>query len=133
MQREGVKIMSRKDFGAKPFSYPQPVWIIGTYDENGKADRKLIEKNLKVLEALQKSYFIDKVWAAWGDLIDSRDYLGNTLYDIQDTIKEAEWYHLGTTTRWGNPRHPLYLKGDSEFQWFPVFDYACECRDGDIW
>ena len=28
--------MSRKDFGAKPFSYPQPVWIIGTYDENGK-------------------------------------------------------------------------------------------------
>ena len=38
--------------------------------------KKLIEKNLKVLEALQKSYFIDKVWAAWGDLIDSRDYLG---------------------------------------------------------
>ena len=52
-------------------------------------------------DALQKSYFIDKVWAAWGDLIDSRDYLGNTLFDIQDTIEEAEWYHLGTTTRWG--------------------------------
>lgn len=28
--------MSRKDFGAKPLSYPQPVWIIATYDENGK-------------------------------------------------------------------------------------------------
>ena len=56
-----------------------------------------------------------------------------TFFDIQDTIEEAEWYHLGTTTRWGNPRHPLYLKGDSEFQWFSVFDYACECRDGDIW
>ena len=27
--------MSRKNFGAKPLSYPQPVWIIGTYDENG--------------------------------------------------------------------------------------------------
>ena len=27
--------MSRKSFGAKPFSYPQPVWIIATYDENG--------------------------------------------------------------------------------------------------
>ena len=27
--------MSRKNFGAKPFSYPQPVWIIATYDENG--------------------------------------------------------------------------------------------------
>ncbi|SFQ03889.1 NADH-FMN oxidoreductase RutF, flavin reductase (DIM6/NTAB) family [Lachnospiraceae bacterium XBB1006] len=27
--------MGRVDFGAKPFSYPQPVWIIATYDENG--------------------------------------------------------------------------------------------------
>lgn len=27
--------MSRKNFGPKPLSYPQPVWILGTYDENG--------------------------------------------------------------------------------------------------
>lgn len=26
----------RKNFGAKPFLYPQPVMIIGTYDEEGK-------------------------------------------------------------------------------------------------
>lgn len=26
----------RKDFGAKPFLFPQPVMIIGTYDEDGK-------------------------------------------------------------------------------------------------
>ena len=30
--------MSRTDFGAKPLSYPQPVWIIATYDENGVPD-----------------------------------------------------------------------------------------------
>jgi len=30
--------MSRKSFGAKAWTYPQPVWIIGTYDENGKPD-----------------------------------------------------------------------------------------------
>ena len=28
----------RKNFGAKPNMYPMPVLIIGTYDENGKAD-----------------------------------------------------------------------------------------------
>lgn len=28
----------RKNFGAKPFIYPQPVLIIATYDENGIAD-----------------------------------------------------------------------------------------------
>ncbi len=27
---------TRKNFGAKPFLFPQPVLIIGTYDENGK-------------------------------------------------------------------------------------------------
>ena len=30
--------MARKNFGAKPYSYPQPVLIIATYDENEKAD-----------------------------------------------------------------------------------------------
>ena len=30
--------MSRVDFGAKPFVYPMPVLIIGTYDENGVPD-----------------------------------------------------------------------------------------------
>lgn len=28
----------RKNFGAKPFLFPQPVLIIGTYDANGKAN-----------------------------------------------------------------------------------------------
>lgn len=28
----------RKNFGAKPFLFPQPVMIIGTYDETGKAN-----------------------------------------------------------------------------------------------
>lgn len=27
--------MGRKNFGAKPYSSPQPVWILATYDENG--------------------------------------------------------------------------------------------------
>ncbi|MCQ2752360.1 MAG: flavin reductase family protein [Coriobacteriales bacterium] len=30
--------MSRKDFGAKPYLFPMPVLIIGTYDENGIAN-----------------------------------------------------------------------------------------------
>lgn len=30
--------MGRVNLGAKPYSTPQPVWIIATYDENGVAD-----------------------------------------------------------------------------------------------
>ena len=28
----------RKNFGAKPWTYPQPVFIVATYDAQGKAD-----------------------------------------------------------------------------------------------
>ncbi len=28
----------RKNFGAKPYTYPQPVFILAAYDENGKPD-----------------------------------------------------------------------------------------------
>lgn len=36
-QKQGEKVM-RKDFGAQPFLFPQPVLIIATYDEEGKAN-----------------------------------------------------------------------------------------------
>ena len=30
----------RKNFGAKPLSYPQPVFIIATYGEDGTPDER---------------------------------------------------------------------------------------------
>ena len=30
--------MMRKNFGAKPYTYPQPVFIVASYDENGTPD-----------------------------------------------------------------------------------------------
>ena len=43
-----------------------------------KEDKKLLEKNLKVLKAVVKAYRIDAVWAAWGNTIYTRFYLGDT-------------------------------------------------------
>ena len=43
-----------------------------------KEDKKLLEKNIKVLKAVVKAYRIDAVWAAWGNTIDTRFYLGDT-------------------------------------------------------
>ena len=98
-----------------------------------KADKKLIEKNIKVLSMLEKSYYINKIWAAWGDVIDFRDYLGETLYNIQEAMRAEQWFYRGTTTRWGNPRQILKSKSGEEFSWFPVHDYAVECCDtGDL-
>lgn len=36
MLQEGS--LMRKNFGVKPWSYPQPVWILAAYDENGIPD-----------------------------------------------------------------------------------------------
>lgn len=49
----------RKNFGAKPFLYPQPVMILGTYDENGKATSDMIKelcnkKNISVSELARR-------------------------------------------------------------------------------
>jgi len=54
------------------------------------------------------------VWAAWGDLINSRDWLekclNNILFKIQKKKKDIRWVKMGKLTKKGNPRHPLYLK-----------------------
>lgn len=89
------------------------------------ADKGLLRKNLEYLKLLQEQYRIDAVWAAWGDAIDSRYYLGKALVDIQNTLDgDFQWYYRGKMTRKGNPRHPLNMKEEEVFNWFPVFDYA---------
>jgi len=39
----------RKNFGAKPFLYPQPVMILGTYDEKwkGKCNERCMGRNCR--------------------------------------------------------------------------------------
>lgn len=97
-----------------------------------EADKKLVENNLRVLKSIDQSYQIDAIWAAWGDLIDTRFYLGDILYDIQEILEgDYQWYYRGTLTKKGNPRHPLYLKFGEDFKWFPVADYAAAWRYAD--
>lgn len=54
------------------------------------------------------------VWAAWGDLINSRKWLkecrNDILSKIMKTNKNIRWVKMGALTKNGNPRHPLYLK-----------------------
>lgn len=97
-----------------------------------EADKRLLENNLSVLKAVEKSYYIEKIWAAWGNIIDTRFYLGDALYDIQENLESEQWAYRGTLTKQGNPRHPLYMKSGEEFKWFPVADYAANWRFGDF-
>ena len=50
-----------------------------------EANKELLAKNIKVLKALAKSYRIDRVWAEWGNIIDTRypcEWETNPLYRI---------------------------------------------------
>ena len=55
------------------------------------------------------------VWAAWGTIIEKRDYLPLCVRDMIKIGEEygAKWYSAGARSKKGHPHHPLYLKKDS--------------------
>lgn len=72
------------------------------------------------------------VWAAWGTIIEKRDYLPLCLRDMIDVGKEygASWYCAGATSKKGHPHHPLYLRKDEQIRPFDVDAYLRGLDDG---
>ncbi len=90
-------------------------------------DADITEKNMQIISEIIEKNYIAAAWAAWGNLIDKRPYLGEILCQLEEYV-QCEWYYRGSLTRSGNPRHPLYLPVNGKFNWFPVYDYACRWR-----
>lgn len=91
-----------------------------------EADKKIAEINLAVVEKVARSFRIMRIWAAWGDAIEQRDYLIEQLGIIIEVMQkccDCEWYRKGSLTKKGNPRHPLYLSDKEKMEWFSVADY----------
>ena len=65
------------------------------------------------------------VWAAWGTIIEKRDYLPRCLQDMLAVGEEygASWYCAGRTSKKGHPHHPLYLRKDEKIRPFDVDAY----------
>ena len=65
------------------------------------------------------------VWAAWGAIIEKRDYLATCLRDMVLAGQEfgATWYCAGAVTKKGHPHHPLYLRKDEKLKPFDVKGY----------
>ncbi len=64
------------------------------------------------------------VWAAWGTIIEKRDYLPGCLKDMLQAGREygARWLCAGKLSKKGHPHHPLYLRRDEVLR---PFDMEC--------
>ena len=65
------------------------------------------------------------VWAAWGAIIEKRDYLPRCLRDMISAGEEfgARWFRAGAISKKGHPHHPLYLRRDELLRPFDVKEY----------
>ena len=65
------------------------------------------------------------IWAAWGTIIEKRDYLPDC---VRDMIRignsyHAQWFSAGKRSKKGHPHHPLYLRKNEKIKPFDVETY----------
>ena len=82
------------------------------------------------LKAFDYALSLDKsgapaIWAAWGTIIEKRDYLPDCVRDMIaiGNAHNARWYSAGKRSKKGHPHHPLYLRKDSLLEDFDVGGY----------
>ena len=65
------------------------------------------------------------VWAAWGAIIEKRDYLPQCVRDMVAVGQEygAQWCCAGAISKKGHPHHPLYLRKEEQLRPFDIEAY----------
>ena len=99
-------------------------------DMDRTMDRRLHRENMAAFEyVLRHGGAAPAVWAAWGNIIETRDYLKDCLLDMLSLGRRygAAWYTAGPRSKKGHPHHPLYLKKDSGLDPFDPADYCKNC------
>ena len=86
---------------------------------------RLHRENLEAFRYVLSISDKPSVWAAWGTIIEKRDYLPMCLRDMLETGEEfgATWHCAGAVSKKGHPHHPLYLRKDEKLKPFDIHAY----------
>jgi hypothetical protein len=106
--------------------YPQRATNPNDMDKT--PDRILCDENLRWLQAVL-AQTEPTMWAAWGTLIEKRDYLPGLMREMVALTREKNipWVTFGPRSKKGHPHHPLYLRKDSTPESFDVENYLNTC------
>ncbi|HIL11409.1 MAG TPA: DUF1643 domain-containing protein, partial [Candidatus Latescibacteria bacterium] len=90
-----------------------------------KADPNLIRQNTDHILNLAQKIKKPEIWAAWGDPIDKRSYLAESLNHLHTALARLapRWIQSGPTTVKGHPRHPSRLAYKNRFSAFDISAY----------
>ena len=90
-----------------------------------QCNRQLHKENLEAFRYVLSIAENPAVWAAWGTIIEKRDYLPMCLKDMLVVGEQygAKWYCAGKVSKKGHPHHPLYLRKDEKIRPFDVKAY----------
>ena len=101
-------------------------------DMEGQRNQVLHRENMR---AFDYALSLDRagrpaVWAAWGTLLEKRDYLRECVEEMIGIGRRrgAQWYSAGKRSKKGHPHHPLYLRKDSVLEPFLVEEYLEQLR-----
>ena len=88
-------------------------------------NEKLHRENMEAFRYVLSISEDPVVWAAWGTIIEKRDYLPRCLMDMVKIGQEygASWVCAGKCSKKGHPHHPLYLRKDENICPFDVNAY----------
>lgn len=94
-------------------------------DMESRLNRRLHEENMKAFRYILSISPNPTVWAAWGTIIEKRDYLPECVADMVLIGNEygANWVCAGAISKKGHPHHPLYLRKDEKIRPFDVVSY----------
>ncbi len=86
---------------------------------------RLHRQNLEAFRYVLSLADSPAVWAAWGTIVEKRDYLPRCLQDMVAVGQEygARWFTAGKRSKKGHPHHPLYLRKDAALESFDVEAY----------